>query len=53
MIVFVLNTKKQNNNNNNNNNKRGEKASKKLGKRGCGGGISTLKIFMVFMNRKT
>ena len=27
--------------------------TKKLGKRGCGGGISTLKMFMLFINRKT
>ena len=37
-------------NNNNNNNR--EKPNKKLGKRGCGGGIPTLNMFMFFVNRK-
>ena len=37
----------------NNNNKHGEKPNKKIGKRGCGGEISTLEMFMIFINRKT
>ena len=48
MITFFETLEKDNNNN-----KHGEKPNKKWGKRGCGGGISTLKMFMIFMNRKT
>ena len=39
--------------NNNNNNRNREKPNLNLGKRGCGGGIPTLNMFIIFMNRKT